>query len=355
MVKFGNIEVSDLRLGSVQPKAVYFGDELVWNAVDPVSTVFALKFTSDADGSGFQVEGVGSPSNPPALEYSTDGGSTWSAYTIGNAVQLDSGKTAFLRASQLNSTFSTSDSAYYRLATTGSLRLDGFLNSLHDPDGQDGALANWFFDKFLGNSGGLSVNLDLSGVTSLGQGALSGFAHGVQFGSGSTIRGFDGISALGQGAMLSAFAGSNIECEDVMLSNLRSCQAYSGNSAFKGCQGIKRAVVGAPDAQLCALPSGAEGADALAMFGSSGIEELSVRAASIGETSNTNYITTGWLANGSANLRKVSIEADTIGCFEFRYAFQNCTSLSSAEIKGLSSNKGGDRIFFEGFGNCTSL
>ena len=48
MVKFGNIEVSDLRLGSTQPKAVYFGDELVWQHEEPtppVSTTY-VKYTA---------------------------------------------------------------------------------------------------------------------------------------------------------------------------------------------------------------------------------------------------------------------------------------------------------------------
>ena len=213
MVNFGDKNISNISLGDAAVKAVYLGDVLVWPEGTPPTALFALKFTMGSDGSWFTVAPVGNPSSAPDLEYSTDGGTTWDTYTVDTTVGGDTGDVVYMRASATNLEFSTSSTNYYRLETTGNVRLEGKLISLMYSDPQDGGLGDWFFNKFLGdatNSSNLTVDLDFSGATSLGQGALSEFAKGITFASGSKVKGFDQISSIGNQGMLSAFAGSNI-------------------------------------------------------------------------------------------------------------------------------------------------
>ena len=74
MINLGNIEISDIRLGTSQVKAVYFGSEQVWGAIADW-----LCFTAEETNSTVQLNKVGSPTEI-YLEISTDG-STWKDYT----------------------------------------------------------------------------------------------------------------------------------------------------------------------------------------------------------------------------------------------------------------------------------
>ena len=106
MTIFGTTEIKDLRLGSTQPKAVYFGDELVWQYEEPGPVeVNALTFTAEQANSTIRLDKVGTPPTV-SLEYSTDGQSwtdyTWSNKTGATLTMAEVGDKVYMRAKDEN-------------------------------------------------------------------------------------------------------------------------------------------------------------------------------------------------------------------------------------------------------------
>ena len=101
MINLGNIEISDIRLGASQVKAVYFGSEQVWGGEEPTPAETPLCFT--AEGSNATVALVSGAFAPKiSMQYSTDN-STWSSYTLGTTVTLaNKGDKVYFRATDVN-------------------------------------------------------------------------------------------------------------------------------------------------------------------------------------------------------------------------------------------------------------
>ena len=122
MINLGNIEISDLRLGASQVKAVYFGSEQVWGGKEPGPVADWLCFTAENANSTMHLDKVGSP-NAISLETSTDG-KTWTDYSwtnnTGDTLTLANvGDKVYFMAKTENQTIGSSSSNYYKLVMTG--------------------------------------------------------------------------------------------------------------------------------------------------------------------------------------------------------------------------------------------
>ena len=111
-----------------------------------------LTLTANTAGSTVTLNKQGSPTDI-SLIYSTDGGSTWSEYTIGteitltnagDAVQFKAG-TADNTTTGTNSTFSTAKDDYYQFSMTGSIAASGNIMSLLDATMQSTTVPNYCF------------------------------------------------------------------------------------------------------------------------------------------------------------------------------------------------------------------
>ena len=138
MINLGNIEISDLRLGASQVKAVYFGSEQVWGGEDPGTISDWLCFTAEETNSTVKLNKVGSPTEI-YLETSTDG-STWKDYTwaenTGDTLTLANvDDKVYMRAKTENQTIGSSDSDCYRFVMTGKIAASGNIQTLLKADG----------------------------------------------------------------------------------------------------------------------------------------------------------------------------------------------------------------------------
>ena len=129
MINLGNIEISDIRLGASQGKAVYFGSEQVWGDEDPGTISDWLCFTAEQDGSSFRLDKVGTPAEI-YLETSIDEGVTWKDYvwlesTGDEYTNLNVGDKVYIRAKTENKTIGTSSSNYYQFVMTGKIAASG--------------------------------------------------------------------------------------------------------------------------------------------------------------------------------------------------------------------------------------
>lgn len=80
MINLGNMSIADLRLGASQVKAAYFGSKQIWGGEEPVQVGDWVCFTALENNSNIRLDKKQHAPNV-SLEYSTDGGSTWSEYT----------------------------------------------------------------------------------------------------------------------------------------------------------------------------------------------------------------------------------------------------------------------------------
>ena len=141
MINLGNIEISDLRLGASQVKAVYFGSEQVWGGKEPVPptpTNDWLCFTATQANSTVKLNKSGSP-NAISLETSTDG-NTWTDYSwtdkTGNTLTLANiGDKVYMRAKTENQTIGSSNTDYYKFVMTGKIAESGNIQTLLKSDG----------------------------------------------------------------------------------------------------------------------------------------------------------------------------------------------------------------------------
>lgn len=129
MINLGNIEISDLRLGASQVKAVYFGSEQVWGGKEPGPVGDWLCFTAEQDGSTLRLDKVGSPAEI-YLETSNDEGVTWTDYSwtdkTGDALTLTNvGDKVYFRAKTENQTIGSSNKNYYQFKMTGKIAASG--------------------------------------------------------------------------------------------------------------------------------------------------------------------------------------------------------------------------------------
>ena len=141
MIKLGNIEISYLRLGASQVKAVYFGSEQVWGGEEPVPptpTNDWLCFTATQANSTVKLNKNGSP-GAISLETSTEG-STWSDYSwtdsTGDTLTLANvGDKIYFRAKTENQTIGSSRSNYYKFSMSGKIAASGNIQTLLKADG----------------------------------------------------------------------------------------------------------------------------------------------------------------------------------------------------------------------------
>ena len=96
-----------------------------------IDTDDPLTFKAESANSAIRLKSVGTP-DPIDLEYSTDG-STWSAYTVGDVIDLTNvDDTVYFRGD--NATFSKDTSNRYQFEMSGTIAADGNIMSLLDKD-----------------------------------------------------------------------------------------------------------------------------------------------------------------------------------------------------------------------------
>lgn len=120
----GNIEISNIAVGSSAATALVLGSDVVWQK----ETSDWLCFTAEQANSTVRLDKVGSP-NTISLETSTDG-STWTDYSwtdsTGDTVTLASvGDKVYIRAKTENQTIGSSASYYYTFVMTGKIAASG--------------------------------------------------------------------------------------------------------------------------------------------------------------------------------------------------------------------------------------
>ena len=157
MIKLGNIEISDIRLGASQVKAIYFGSEQVWGGKEPGTISDWLCFTAEQDGSSFRLDKVGTPAEI-YLETSIDEGVTWKDYawlesTGDEYTNLNVGDKVYIRAKTENQTIGNSSSDYYQFKMTGKIAASGNIQALLKANGsRTDAPSNCYNNMFNGCS-----------------------------------------------------------------------------------------------------------------------------------------------------------------------------------------------------------
>lgn len=103
-----------------------------WNIVEYQQP---LTFTAEEDGSTIQLQKNGSPTTV-SLQYSTDGGSTWSTFSVATTYTLESiGDTIQIRATSTNASgMGQSTSKYHYFVMSGKIVASGDVMSLYDVD-----------------------------------------------------------------------------------------------------------------------------------------------------------------------------------------------------------------------------
>lgn len=121
----GNIEISNIAVGSTAATALAIGSTVVWQKETPADW---LCFTAEQANSTVRLDKVGSP-NAISLETSTDG-NTWSDYSwtgsTGDTVTLASvGDKVYIRAKTENQTIGSTASYYYQFVMSGKIAASG--------------------------------------------------------------------------------------------------------------------------------------------------------------------------------------------------------------------------------------
>ena len=133
MINLGNIEISDLRLGASQVKAVYFGNEQVWGGEEPGPVGDWLCFTAQEAGSTVKLTKVKSALDVN-LQTSTNG-SSWTPYAVEDVITLANvNDKVYFKAVGSNSVMGSSQSNYNKFVMTGKIAASGNINSLLEED-----------------------------------------------------------------------------------------------------------------------------------------------------------------------------------------------------------------------------
>ena len=127
-MNFSKIKEITIPEGSV--KQISIGMQVLWRKPEPAPSIDYLTFTANTAGSTVKMAAVGSPTNTPDLEYSTDG-SHWNTYTIGDTITL-SNVNDYVQFRGDNDKFYTDDSNCHRFEMTGSIAASGSVMSLLD-------------------------------------------------------------------------------------------------------------------------------------------------------------------------------------------------------------------------------
>ena len=107
-----------------------------------------LTFTAKQDNSSVRIARTSSSAPALSLEYSTDGGSTWSDYTISNTISLNYDDSVKFRAKTTNTAMGSSEYNYNHFVLSGEIEASGNINFLLSRNGVlSGNLPNYCFYK----------------------------------------------------------------------------------------------------------------------------------------------------------------------------------------------------------------
>lgn len=125
-----------------------------------------LCFTALDANSSIKISKVGKPSIIPSLEYSTDG-MTWQSYTIENNISATSvGDTVYFRSDGTTTTFSETDSKYFKFVMEGRFAASGSVMSLIDKNLEGNvSMGDYCFANLFYGCSGLTVAPKLPATT----------------------------------------------------------------------------------------------------------------------------------------------------------------------------------------------
>lgn len=162
MINLGNIEIADLRLGSVQVKAAYLGNEQIWTNF----IVKGLKFVAEEDNSTIGLKKVGSA--PTVYLLTSDNGVDWNQYTVGDSISLPNvGDYVYFKAAQTNNSFASNDYAYNSFFGTGKVGAYGNIEYLRDENASLTSLSQWAYKSLFYNCSALTHAPELTPFESI--------------------------------------------------------------------------------------------------------------------------------------------------------------------------------------------
>ena len=196
MVYLGDNQITAIKLGGTDVLSVCLGDNLVWQGSVTPTGDFALKFTNDSDTQqSFSIDHSGASQFRPALEYSLNGGSTWTAWGWSGDITVGPGEECLVRASSHNSVFSESTDNYVSFnCGNNPWSVEGPLGALidADPSSATGIPAYGFYSLFA--SQGFHGNISLQGISSVETYGLTQF---VRTSTSLSASDFDDINVVG--------------------------------------------------------------------------------------------------------------------------------------------------------------
>ena len=156
MVNFGSISIADLRLGATQVKAAYLGGQQIWG-----STPGWLRFDILADDTSIDIADDSGTLETPDLEYSVDGGATWTQWVPGSDFPHEmAGAVVYVRAGATGNTGFGTSSAYWHFTSDDLFSVSGNITSLLSRDGSAGLTDYCFYGLFKG----CTMLVDASGL-----------------------------------------------------------------------------------------------------------------------------------------------------------------------------------------------
>ena len=270
-----------------------------------------LKFTAEQSNSTVKLLRQGSPSNI-ILKYSTDSGTNWNNYAIGNTITLANvGDTIGFIG--LNSTFSSSESSYYYFQMTGRIAASGDVTSLLNCFGGDVSLTgkNYCFNGLFQNCTALTTAPELPAT------ALADYCYSQMF---------YGCSALTSAPELPA----------------TTLTPYCYSSMFSGCT----ALTSAPELPATTLTQYCYER----MFRS--CTSLTT-APELPATTLTQYCYNGMFRNCTSLVNAPELPATTLATSCYQYMFRGCASLTTAPE--LPATTLASQCYNSMFYGCTSL
>ncbi len=301
-----------------------------------------LTFAAEEDGSTFGIKNEGG--NNPDVQYSLDGGETWTALAAGDTITLaHKGDKALLRGDNPEG-FSKGSNKYSSFTMTGKIAASGSVMSLID--GTDETLvvpADYCFYSLFKGCTSLTQAPELP-ATTLADGCYNGM--------------FSGCTSLTQAPELPAMtlpAGSNFEngCYGGMFSRCTSLtQApelpattladYCYSYMFEGCTNLTQA----PELPATTL------AERCYQYMFSGCTSLT-QAPELPATTLADGCYNGMFSRCTSLTQAPELPATTLADYCYSFMFKGCTSLTQAPE--LPATTLADFCYYEMFKGCTRL
>lgn len=359
-IYLGDDQITTIKLGSTDVLSVCLGDNLVWSETSP-GGIFALKYENvGSNPQPLKLLKTGSPATI-SLEYSTDGGSTWTAWNVPtDEIVVAAGGSALIRATSVNSSFSTSDADYWKFNGNGNGRFSGPVAALFAKNKEDvppipnyGAYRLFTGETYGDNQGTVS----LEGIKYVNAyGFKRAFGTGDLYGNVAVSNIENDISVLDYG-LDHAFQNAPYGSDTLTLSGvIISGGGFYGT--FEGNPNLRSVHLSIEDVKY---PHGNGGPLENTFSRCSALEDVEI-SCNPQEMSFTNGYEMIGMFQYCPNLRSVVVRGLSSvgnGYGVLQAAFQNCNSISSVSfpdlVKPYGQGYNGRYAFYQAFKNVSSM